>query len=86
MQGGAPLPQVAETRISCAFVFALLNAGRSIAARIAMIAITTSNSMNVNPACASRRLRNSFFRPDILFHSVQFNLAPLPAHEPLATL
>src|SRR5262245_57444394 len=33
-----------------AFIFALLKAGRSIAARIAMMAITTSSSINVNPA------------------------------------
>jgi hypothetical protein len=31
----------------CAFCFALLRAGRSIAARMAMMAITTSNSINV---------------------------------------
>src|ERR1700712_1987084 len=32
-----------------AFALALANAGKSIAARIAMIAITTSNSINVKP-------------------------------------
>jgi len=32
-----------------AFAFALANAGRSIAARIAIIAITTSSSIKVNP-------------------------------------
>ena len=33
-----------------AFSLALESAGRSIAARIAMIAITTSNSINVKPS------------------------------------
>src|SRR5258708_10142924 len=33
----------------CAFVFALANVGRSIPARIAMIAITTRSSIRVNP-------------------------------------
>src|SRR5438128_9263904 len=33
-----------------AFAFALLKAGKSIAARIAMMAITTSNSIKVKPA------------------------------------
>src|SRR5687768_2091958 len=40
-----------------AFSFARLKAGRSIAARIAMIAITTSSSMSVKPALP----RNLFF-------------------------
>src|SRR5438445_6548435 len=34
--------------IACALIFALLNAGSSIAARMAMIAITTSSSIRVN--------------------------------------
>src|SRR5262245_12237801 len=38
--------------IPCALVFALDNAGISIAARIAMIAITTSNSMSVKASFA----------------------------------
>ncbi len=33
----------------CAFAFALPSAGNSKAARIAMIAITTSSSISVNP-------------------------------------
>src|SRR4051812_4650792 len=36
--------------IPWAFILALLNAGKSIAARIAMIAITTSSSIKVKPA------------------------------------
>ena len=43
-------------RIPCALALALLNAGSSIAASIAMIAITTSNSIRVNPARKCRRL------------------------------
>src|SRR5579872_5351183 len=35
--------------VACALSLALLNAGRSMAARMAMIAITTSSSMSVNP-------------------------------------
>src|SRR5882724_9360646 len=35
--------------IPCARIFALLKAGNNIAARIAMIAITTSSSIKVNP-------------------------------------
>src|SRR5690606_32282550 len=35
--------------IPCAFVFALAKAGRSMLARIAMIAITTSSSIRVKP-------------------------------------
>jgi hypothetical protein len=35
-------------RAACALAFALARAGRSIAARMAMMAITTSNSINVN--------------------------------------
>src|ERR1035437_9929111 len=34
----------------CAFCLAFVSAGKSIAARMAMIAITTSNSMRVKPA------------------------------------
>src|SRR5690348_3325826 len=37
---------------ACALSFALLNAGSSIAARMAMIAITTSNSISVNAGAA----------------------------------
>jgi hypothetical protein len=37
----------------CAFTFALFMAGKSNAARIAMMAITTSNSINVNARFAS---------------------------------
>src|SRR5207248_8273292 len=40
----------------CALALALLKAGSSIAANIAMIAITTSNSIRVNPARKCRRL------------------------------
>src|SRR5687768_269725 len=35
--------------VALPFSFARLSAGRSIAARIAMIAITTNNSISVNP-------------------------------------
>ena len=35
--------------VRCAFSFALANAGKSIAASIAMIAMTTSSSMRVKP-------------------------------------
>jgi hypothetical protein len=35
--------------ISCAFFFAAASAGRSIAARMAIMAMTTSNSIKVNP-------------------------------------
>jgi hypothetical protein len=38
--------------IPLAVSFARVNAGSSIAARIAMMAITTSNSISVKPACA----------------------------------
>ncbi len=38
-----------KQEICCAFVFAHANAGSRIAARIAIIAITTSNSIKVNP-------------------------------------
>ena len=34
----------------CAFAFDWLNAGNNIAAKIAMMAMTTSNSIKVNPA------------------------------------
>src|SRR5687767_12371588 len=46
-----------------AFCFALLRAGRSIPARIAMIAITTSNSIRVNASarCGSGLWIRSFF-------------------------
>ncbi len=37
----------------CAFSFEEANAGNSIAARIAMMAMTTSNSISVNPFCAA---------------------------------
>src|SRR6266498_2468875 len=37
--------------IFCAFAFARLNAGSSMAARIAIMAMTTSNSMSVKPWC-----------------------------------
>src|SRR6266571_1926143 len=40
--------------IVCAFALALLKAGKSIAARIAMMAITTSNSIKVKPAGGRR--------------------------------
>jgi hypothetical protein len=35
--------------ILCALAFALLKAGNNIAARIAIMAMTTSNSINVKP-------------------------------------
>jgi len=40
------------TQLICwALAFALPKAGNNIAARIAMMAITTSSSINVNPPC-----------------------------------
>ena len=39
-----------------AFAFALDNAGSNIAARIAMMAMTTSNSIRVNPPLARHLL------------------------------
>src|SRR5436309_3133760 len=55
--------------MASARVLALLNAGRSIAARMAMIAMTTSSSINVNPlifaACfAGRVVRFIFARAE----------------------
>src|ERR1043165_8630733 len=41
--------------IDSALILALVSAGNSSAARIAMMAITTSNSIKVNPARAVRR-------------------------------
>jgi len=41
--------------VPIALAFALPNAGRSMPAKIAMIAITTSNSMRVNAAERTRR-------------------------------
>src|SRR5437868_3791255 len=38
-----------RSTVSVAFSFALLKAGNSIAAKIAMIAITTNSSINVKP-------------------------------------
>jgi hypothetical protein len=43
-----------------AFVRALLNAGNSIAARMAMMAMTTSNSIRVNPPFVRRTARRLF--------------------------
>src|SRR6266545_4210491 len=37
-------------RMACALIFALLKAGSSIAARMAMMAITTSSSIRVKPS------------------------------------
>src|SRR5882724_5542900 len=42
-----------------ALIFALANAGRSMAARMAMIAMTTSNSMSVKADRAGRPARDS---------------------------
>ena len=39
--------------IPCAFVFAFASAGNNIPAKIAIIAITTSNSIKVNPRRAA---------------------------------
>jgi hypothetical protein len=41
-----------------AFTFAFDNAGSNIAARMAMMAITTNNSINVNAARRTSRLRH----------------------------
>src|ERR1043166_10111364 len=43
---------------ACARCFAADKAGNSMAARIPMIAMTTSNSIRVNPDCEARRLRS----------------------------
>jgi hypothetical protein len=40
----------------CAAIFALASAGKIMAAKIPMMAMTTSNSMSVNPALWLRRL------------------------------
>jgi len=42
--------------IPCARIFALANAGKSIAARMAMIAMTTNNSIKVKPPLFDERL------------------------------
>src|SRR5688572_28694908 len=47
--------------IPCALVFAFASAGNSMLARIAMIAITTSNSIKVNPQNFRERTP---FRPE----------------------
>src|SRR5882724_11055945 len=43
-------PHVADALIRTAFALALLSAGNNSAARMAMMAITTSSSIKVNPA------------------------------------
>jgi hypothetical protein len=43
--------------IRCDRAFARANAGNNMAARMAMMAITTSNSMSVNPLAARLYLR-----------------------------
>jgi len=45
----SPLLGVAQAGPLLSFIFALASAGKSIAARIAIIAITTSNSINLKP-------------------------------------
>ena len=52
-------------KIPWALLFDLDKAGKSMPARIAMIAITTKSSMSVNPReCGDRRLENNAW----LFH------------------
>ena len=49
----------------CAFNLALPNAGKSIAARSAMIAMTTSNSMRVKPAIHERTTSAALHAPQV---------------------
>ncbi len=44
----------------CAFAFALANAGKSIAARMAMMAMTTSNSIRVKACDRHREVQGVF--------------------------
>src|SRR5213593_4869223 len=48
--------------MDCAFVFVLLRAGNSRLASIAMMAMTTSSSMGVNPICDFRFAIFDFIR------------------------
>src|SRR5262245_10216296 len=47
--------------VRCAFSLALDNAGSNMAARIAMMAMTTSSSINVNPPARSSSERDLTF-------------------------
>src|SRR2546423_13570004 len=55
------------TTLPCALNFALLRTGKSIAARIAMMAMSTSSSINVNPPrpVSPRRRAAEFQSEDI---------------------
>src|SRR5947207_15564339 len=64
--------------VAWARAFALLSAGNNMLARIAMIAMTTSNSINVKPGCPRRQpalpaapLFCSVFIDDLLFRARQ---------------
>src|SRR6266542_2420784 len=61
----------------CAFALALLNAGNSIEARIAMMAMTTSNSMRVNPICDLRSAIVGFIRVNLLENRVVHSFSVL---------
>ena len=53
-----------------ALVLPLLKAGNSKPARMAMMAITTSNSIKVKPACQRRRMRIAISRGE--FDAIPF--------------
>ena len=59
--GQADLLEVVRQTVDCPFCLALASAGNSIAARIAIIAITTSNSINVKaPLSLEFRFMSNF--------------------------
>jgi len=67
--------------VDCPFCFALAKAGSNNPARMAMIAITTSNSINVKPRLKSLTLEgdilnNFFIGLTLLYHTNLFSVAP----------
>ena len=67
--------------VDCPFCFALAKAGSNNPARMAMIAITTSNSINVKPRLKSLTLEgdilnNFFIGVTLLYHTNLFSVAP----------
>src|SRR5689334_5426470 len=68
--------------IRAAFSLAVASAGRSIAARMAIMAITTSNSINVNAFRSSRWL-DALQPATDLTRSIGFQLRFLCIHLPL---
>ena len=59
-----------------AFCFALLKAGSNIAAKIAIIAMTTSNSIKVNPAGPfARQAQSVFFAQVLIIANRMFSVA-----------